>query len=132
MIGGLGLARGYVRRPELTAEKFFADPFGTAPGGRLYRTGDLVRRRRDGALVFLGRIDRAGEDPGVPHRTGRDRSAFGRAPGVREAVVVAREDEPGEKRLVGYYTAADEQVSVESLRRHLASALPEYMVPAHM
>ena len=107
-IGGAGVARGYLDRPELTAERFVPDPFGAAPGARLYRTGDLgALAARTATLEFLGRIDSPGEAPRLPHRAGRDRGrARARTPACARPSSLAREDAPGDKRLVAYVVAA--------------------------
>jgi hypothetical protein len=128
LIGGEGLARGYWQRPELTAERFIADP--GAPGGRLYRTGDLVRRHPDGALEFLGRIDHQVKIRGHRIELGEIESALLRRPGVKQAVVVARDDPSGGKRLAAYVTAhGGKALDSSELRRALAQELPEPMVP---
>jgi amino acid adenylation domain-containing protein len=130
-IGGVGLARGYWNRPELTAEKFLPNPFGIEPGSRLYRTGDLTRYRPDGTLEFLGRRDHQIKLRGFRIELGEIEAHLLQRPDVREAVVLVREDRPGEKRLVAYAVPYREPVPVcGELRRFLAERLPEYMVPA--
>jgi len=130
-IGGIGVARGYHRRPALTADRFVPDPFSVRPGQRLYRTGDLVRFRADGALDYLGRLDHQVKIRGFRIELGEIEQALRQQPGVREAVVLARTEASGTKRLVGYVTLdAAMAVEVATLRQGLAQQLPEYMVPA--
>ncbi|MEV0219300.1 amino acid adenylation domain-containing protein, partial [Streptomyces sp. NPDC050704] len=130
-VGGPGVARGYLGRPELTAERFVPDPYATEPGARLYRAGDLARRLPDGGLEFLGRIDDQVKIRGFRIELGEISAALGGHPAVRDAVVVVREDTPGDKRLVGYFVPAGEQPPVlAELRAHLARELPDHMVPA--
>ena len=128
-IGGAGVARGYWRREDLTAERFIADPFagGTA---RMYRTGDLVRWRSDGKLDFIGRVDHQVKIRGYRIELGEIEALIEAAPGVRQAVVLVREDTPGNPRLVAYLTG-DAAVTEEELRERLGAALPDYMVPSH-
>ncbi|WP_431878862.1 non-ribosomal peptide synthetase/MFS transporter [Micromonospora marina] len=130
-IGGVGLARGYHRRPALTAEKFVPDPFSGEPGARLYRTGDLARwvAGPDGAGVieFLGRIDHQVKLRGLRIELGEIESALRDQPGVTEATVIVREDSPGDKRLTAYLVGEAEHAA---LKAALKDTLPEYMVPA--
>ncbi|MFZ0922507.1 MAG: amino acid adenylation domain-containing protein, partial [Candidatus Acidiferrales bacterium] len=126
-IGGVSLARGYLNRPELTAEKFIPDPFSAEPGARMYKTGDLARYRPDGNIEFLGRADHQVKIRGFRIELGEIEAVLGQHPAVREAVVLAREDAPGEKRLVAYVVA---ESTVEELRGFLKEQLPEHMVPA--
>lgn len=129
-IGGEGLARGYLHREELTRERFVPNPF--IPGARMYRTGDLARWLSDGTLECLGRVDNQVKLRGYRIELGEIEARLGEHPAVRQAVVIAREDTPGDKRLVAYYTSElkDEAVGAEQFRSHLAASLPEYMVPA--
>jgi amino acid adenylation domain-containing protein/non-ribosomal peptide synthase protein (TIGR01720 family) len=128
-IGGEGLARGYWHHPRLTAEQFIPDPFGARPGGRLYCTGDLVRYRADGNLEFLGRIDRQVKVRGFRVELGDIEAALAQHPAIREAVVVARTDRDGDKRLVGYFVAS-QLLGVGELRAFLARKIPEHMLPS--
>nr|WP_286946479.1 non-ribosomal peptide synthetase [Pseudomonas sp. UBA6718] len=131
-IAGIGLARGYHRRPELTAERFLPDPF-SSEGGRMYRTGDLVRWRADGAIDYLGRIDHQVKIRGFRVELGEIEAQLGAQPGVAEAVVVARDSQIG-KQLVGYLVAdplpADESAWLAGIKAALKSELPEHMVPS--
>ncbi|HEX6292209.1 MAG TPA: amino acid adenylation domain-containing protein [Herpetosiphonaceae bacterium] len=157
-IGGAGLARGYLNRPDLTAERFIPDPFsrgvpcpegtrpGTRPGGRLYRTGDRARYRADGAIEFLGRVDHQVKIRGFRIELGEIEATLLQHPAVREAVVLVREDVPGEHRLVAYVVAEQtnkgtghaepETWNLElgtwnsELRKFLAARLPAQMIPA--
>lgn len=133
-IGGDGVAQGYLNRPELTAERFTADPFNTQIGTRMYRTGDLGCWRPNGDIEFLGRKDRQVKVRGFRIELGEIEAQLLLHPKIKEAVVLAREDEPGEKRLVAYLvsreSSVDNSVSLESLRAHLRRILPEYMVPS--
>ena len=129
-VGGGGVARGYQWQPELTAEKFIPDAFGT-PGSRLYRTGDLARLLPDGRIDFIGRADHQVKIRGYRIELGEIETALARNPNVREAVVIAREEVAGEARLVGYVTAnPGYEVRADELREYLQSSLPNYMVPA--
>ncbi|HEU4556335.1 MAG TPA: amino acid adenylation domain-containing protein, partial [Longimicrobium sp.] len=127
LIGGVGVARGYLDRPGLTAERFVPDPFGDVPGARLYRTGDLARWLADGRLEFLGRNDFQVKIRGFRIEPGEVEAALASHAAVREALVVAREDRPGDTRLVAYVVG---DVETDALREHLRRNLPDYMVPS--
>jgi amino acid adenylation domain-containing protein len=128
-IGGDGLARGYLNRPELTAEKFVADPFRTGEA-RMYRTGDLARYRADGNIECLGRIDHQVKIRGYRIELGEIEAALKEQPEIKQVVVIAREDRPGDKRLVAYLVATASTVPTTSeLRTRLKRQLPDYMVP---
>ncbi|MFD4789041.1 amino acid adenylation domain-containing protein [Streptomyces sp. NPDC058459] len=128
-IAGDGLARGYLGRAELTADRFLPDPFASVPGARMYRTGDVARRLLSGELEFLGRSDHQVKVRGFRIELGEVESVLARRPGVGRVVVVAREDRPGVKRLAAYLTAEGEAPSAADLRAAVAAELPEYMVP---
>lgn len=134
-VGGDGVARGYLNKRELTAQRFIADPFTNNPDARLYRSGDLARWRRDGTLEYLGRNDEQVKIRGFRIELGEIEAALVRHAHVRDAAVIAREDVRGEKRLVAYVVLTDHSDSptappAETLRAHLKAALPDYMVPS--
>jgi amino acid adenylation domain-containing protein len=131
-IGGEGVARGYLGRPELTAARFVADPFGSGPGARMYRTGDLVRRVAGGDIEFLGRVDAQLKVRGYRIEPGEIESVLVEHPDVAQAVVAAHDHGAGDTRLTAYVIAADPAVppQPEGLRAYLRAKLPDYMVPA--
>ncbi|HEX6912045.1 MAG TPA: amino acid adenylation domain-containing protein, partial [Longimicrobium sp.] len=126
-IGGVQVARGYLDRPALTAERFVPDPFSAEPGARLYRTGDSARWRDGGVLEYLGRLDGQVKLRGFRIELGEIESVLRRHPSVRECAVTVREDAPGDRRLVAYVVG---QVDAAALRDHLGRVLPEHMVPS--
>ena len=125
-VGGAGVSRGYLHRPELTAQRFIKNPFGS---GHLYRTGDLARRLPNGDLEYLGRIDHQVKIRGFRIELGEIESVIASYPGIREVIVITREDKAGDKKLVAYY-CAPQQVALDELRAHMKVRLPDYMVPA--
>lgn len=130
-VAGVGVARGYLNRPELTAEKFIPDPFSSEASARLYKTGDLARYLPSGDIEFLGRGDDQIKIRGFRVELGEIESALAKHPGVRQAVVVAREDVPGDKRLVAYFVAAPGgKPATAELRHYLQGQLPDHMVPS--
>lgn len=129
-IGGAGVATGYFNRPELTAEKFVADPFDRTPGARIYRTGDLARWREDGTLEHLGRLDFQVKIRGYRIELGEIEARLAALPGVARTVVMAREDSPGDVRLIGYAVPVPGQrPEAGALREALRGGLPDYMLP---
>jgi natural product biosynthesis luciferase-like monooxygenase protein len=126
-IGGDGVARGYLKREELTRERFLPNPFAL---GQMYRTGDLARFRDDGVVEFIGRVDHQIKIRGYRIELGEIEARIGTFPGVREAVVVAREDVPGDVRLVAYLRTQRGSISEQELRAHLAKVLTDVMIPA--
>lgn len=130
-IGGEGLARGYFERDELTAEKFVDDPFNSLPHARMYRTGDLARYKPDGNVEFLGRIDHQVKIRGFRIELGEIEAVLEQHAYIHQAVVVAREDTPGDKRLVAYYVTEDRaSLETSELRRYVSKLLPDYMTPS--
>ena len=130
-IGGAGLARGYLKRPDLTAEKFVPNGFSTEPGARMYRTGDRVRWLPEGTLEFLGRIDHQVKVRGYRIELGEIETALSQLRGVSESIVIVREDMPGDARLIGYVVVeAGVEASSAEMREQLRRRLPDYMVPA--
>ncbi|HEX2268880.1 MAG TPA: amino acid adenylation domain-containing protein [Pyrinomonadaceae bacterium] len=131
LVGGVGVGRGYLNRPELTAEKFIPNPFAEAPGERLYKTGDLARYRPDGQVEFLGRKDHQVKIRGFRVELGEIEALIREFEGIKEAAVVVREDRRGDKRLVAYYVQSSEATFTRhELKNHLKENLPEYMVPS--
>nr|WP_030949859.1 non-ribosomal peptide synthetase [Streptomyces sp. NRRL S-646] len=129
-VGGAGVARGYTGRPAQTADRFVPDPFSTEPGARLYRTGDFGSRAEDGTVTFLGRVDDQVKIRGFRVELGEVEAHVLAHPDVREAAVTAREDTPGDKRLVAYVVLTDGGCTESRLRAGLRERLPDYMVPS--
>ena len=130
LIGGIGLGHAYVNRASLTADRFIPDPFSGVPNARLYRTGDVARWRRDGRLEILGRSDNQIKLRGFRIELGEIEGSLREHPGVHQAVVLCREDRPGDKRLVAYVVPASPDMTTSDFRAHLKAVLPEYMVPS--
>jgi natural product biosynthesis luciferase-like monooxygenase protein len=131
-IGGMGVVRGYLNRPELNEQRFVRNLFATSPEACLYRTGDLARYHQDGNIEFLGRLDLQVKIRGYRIELGEIETVVNDHPSVRTCVVIAREDIPGDKRLVAYLTEKpDQKISVHDLRNHLKAHLPEFMIPSH-
>ena len=142
-IGGIGLARGYLNRPELTAEKFIPHPFSHELGTRIYKTGDLARYLPDGNIEYLGRVDNQVKIRGFRIELGEIETALSTYPGIQNVIVIAREDQAGDKRLVAYYTLSHvdndpdsenslAEISASLLRQHLEKTLPDYMIPRRL
>ena len=130
-IGGVQLARGYLNRPELTAEKFIRDPFQKDASARLYKTGDLARFLADGSIEYLGRLDHQVKLRGFRIELGEIEAVMADFSGIRQSVVIVREDVPGDKRLCAYFSpVTGEPVDLIALRGHLQSRLPDFMLPA--
>ena len=131
-VGGIQLSRGYIYRPDITAEKFIPNLFHSESGQRLYKTGDLARYFEDGNIAYINRIDNQIKIRGFRIELGEIESCLREIEKIKEAVVVTREDIPGEKRLVAYYTVFEdrEKITVEDIRINLSSHLPDYMVPS--
>jgi amino acid adenylation domain-containing protein len=129
-IGGAGLARGYHNQPDQTAERFIPHPFSAQPGERLYRTGDLARFRADGNVEFLGRVDEQVKIRGFRIEVGEVETVLAQHTGVRESVVIAREDERGSNRLIAYVVSNNGDLQTADLRNYLKQRLAEYMVPS--
>ena len=129
-IGGSSLARGYLLHPEMTAEAFLPNPFSDQPGARLYKTGDLARHSADGSIEFLNRVDDQVKVRGFRIELGEIETALSRHTALQDAVVIAREDTPGEKRLVAYLVCKPDQApNTTEMRAYLKERLPEYMIP---
>ncbi len=132
-VGGIGVGRGYLNNPEKTAESFISDPFSNEPGARLYKTGDLALYLPDGNIVFLGRVDHQVKVRGFRIELGEIEAVLHQHPAIRETVVMAREDHPGEQRIVAYVVPEPEKESltIGDLRTYLSEKLPDYMIPSH-
>jgi len=131
-IGGAGVARGYLNRPELNKERFLADPFSGQIGARLYKTGDVARYRNDGILEYLGRVDNQVKVRGYRIELGEIEATLASDSRVKSCAVLVREDEPGNKQLVGYVVPREgRSPTAEDLRQYVKQKLPEYMAPAH-
>jgi len=129
-VGGEGVARGYLRRDDLTSQRFLPDPFSDKPGARMYRSGDLARCSDRGEMEYLGRMDHQVKIRGFRMELGEIESALNRHPAIRESVVLAREESEGDKRLTAYVVPAITAPTVTELRHYLGQIIPEYMIPA--
>ena len=129
-VGGDGVARGYLNHPDLTAERFVPHPFSGIPGARLYRTGDRARRRSDGDIEYLGRTDDQVKIRGFRIELGEIEAVLGQHEAVKDVIVLAREDVPGESRLVAYFVPSRPDVLTINLRNYLKDRLPDYMIPS--
>ncbi len=132
-VGGIGVGRGYLNNPEKTAESFISNPFSNESGARLYKTGDLAVYLADGNIVFLGRIDHQVKVRGFRIELGEIEAVLHQHPAIRETVVIAREDHPGDQRIVAYFVPKTEiqALNIADLRTYLGGKLPDYMIPSH-
>jgi acyl-coenzyme A synthetase/AMP-(fatty) acid ligase len=130
LIGGVQVARGYLGRPGLTAERFLPDPFGHRPGARVYRTGDLVRRLAGGDIEFLGRLDHQVKIRGYRIELGEVDAHVRAVPGVADCLITTHEDEEGHRRLAAYFVPADAGMTSRRLREELRRTLPAHLVPS--
>lgn len=129
-VGGMGLARGYLKRPDLTAESFIPDPFSEIPGARLYKTGDLARYDNDGQIDFLGRVDDQVKIRGYRIEIGEIEALLDQHPQIERSKVTVQADASGARRLVGYLVPAQEELSAQAVASYLKELLPAYMVPS--
>lgn len=130
-IGGVGLSKGYINRPELNAEKFILNPFSNEPGARLYKTGDTVCRLADGNIEFIGRVDHQVKLRGFRIEPEEIEAVLATHPDVQDNVVIVREDHPGDQRLVAYFIPRRESVPISNLREFLKKSLPDHMIPSN-
>ncbi len=128
-IGGIGLARGYFNRPDLTAEKFLPDPFTDIKGSRMYRTGDTARYLNDGTIEFIGRVDYQVKIRGFRIELGEIEAQINSLPNVKNSVVIASKDNSGNERLIAYFISDEKNIDAEKLKNKLREKLPEYMIP---
>jgi hypothetical protein len=128
-ISGIGLARGYHNRPELSAERFLPNPFSIKKGARMYRSGDLVKYLSTGDIEFIGRVDNQVKIRGFRIELGEIESVISNYPGIKESIVIVREDSPGKKQIVSYTVSKNETIDIGELKSFIRTKLPEYMVP---